>query len=219
MYEIDSKTYNKLYAKYLNRNRTIEMVDLAGDLKGKKVLDLCSGGCRLSEEVLKRKPKTIAAVDESYKMLQPIVPYTVPSDSPIIKICMSVDSALANLHPGVTNAIFCQQGINYWFQPEHAKTIKTALAPKGVFIFNTFSQKPSEIPFVKSYLFHGKKYVEVSWLVKDIVKHVQIVEGMDPHFTEFRWIPPVEFQEAFLAARLKIDVHTNGKTDIYVCKK
>lgn len=219
MYDIDSKTYAVLYFKYLQRNRTKQMVDLAGDLKGKRVVDLCAGGCRLSKEVLKRKPKTIVAVDESLRMLQPIVLYNVPGDSPINKICISAEEALTCLTPGGTDAMFCQQGVNYWFQPEHAKLIKKVLAPNGVFIFNTFSQEPSKLPYIKNYLYHGRDYVEISWLVKDMVKHVQIVSGMDPHFTEFRWIPPKEFKDAFKAARFKTEIHSSGNTDIYVCRR
>lgn len=214
MYNIDPQTYEVLYVKYLQRNRTMGMVSLAGDLKGKRVVDLCAGGCRLSKEVLKQKPLTITAVDESPKMLQPF------GDSPINKQCMSVENALTELAPGKTDTIFCQQGINYWFRPEHAKEIKRILAPKGVFIFNTFNSKPSDrIPSIKRYLYHGRNYVEISWLVKGMVKHVQIVEGMDPHFTEFRWIPPEEFQGAFKAARFKEEIRTDGKTDIYVYRK
>lgn len=213
MYDINSRTYEILYVKYLQRNRTKQMVDLAGDLNGKRVVDLCAGGCRLSEEVLKQKPSTITAVDESLKMLQPI------GDSPINKQCMSVEDALTILTPGITDAVFCQQGINYWFRPKHAMMIKKVLAPNGVFIFNTFNQKPPKTPFTKSYLYHGRKYIEISWLVKDMVKHVQIAEGMDPHFTEFRWISPDEYQEVFKAVRLNVEVQTDGKAAVYVCRK
>jgi len=219
-YEIDSKTYDKLYAKYLRGDRTKEMVDLAGSLKGKRVLDLCCGGCRLSREVLKRGPKRVCAVDESLTMIGPILPYRIPSDEPINKFCMTVDQALSDL-TNTFNAIFCQQGINYWFTPEHAEKIKRALAPKGVFIFNTFHKKPSVIPLTKVYYYEkpGRNYIEISWLVKDMVKHVQIAEGMDPHFTEFRWIPPEEFTEAFSKEGFKITLKSDGVTDIYICRK
>jgi len=212
-YEIDSKTYDKLYAKYLRGDRTKEMVELAGSLKGKRVLDLCCGGGRLSREVLKRGIKSVCAVDESLTMIDPI-------DEPINKFCMTVDEALSNL-TSTFNAIFCQQGINYWFTPEHAEKIKRALAPKGVFIFNTFHKKPSTVPRVKHYYYErtGLNYIEVSWLVKDMVKHVQIAEGMDPHFTEFRWISPEEFNKAFSKEGFKITLKSDGVTDIYICRK
>jgi SAM-dependent methyltransferase len=220
-YNIDSETYDKLYARYLRGNRTKEMVDLAGNLRGKRVLDFCSGGCRLSEEVLKRKAKTITAVDESFKMLQPIVPYKIPGDSPINKICLSIEDALTDLSWGQIDAIFCQQGVNYWFAPKHARIIKKVLAPKGMFIFNTFNVKPSINPRIKSYYYEktGLNYTEISWLVGDMVKHVQIVQGMDPHFTEFRWIPPEEFKKALKLAGFKVTIQTDKATDIYICRK
>jgi SAM-dependent methyltransferase len=217
-YNIDSKTYNKLYAKYLRGNRTKEMVDLAGSLKGKRILDLCCGGCRLSREVLKRGPKSVCAVDESLTILDPIVPYRIPSDEPINKICMTVDDALTEL-TSTFNVIFCQQGVNYWFQAEHAELIKRALAPKGVFIFNTFNKRPPTRITSKSYIFNKRSFMEVAWMVKDTVKHVQIAEGMDPHFTEFRWIRPEEFKIAFRDAGLDVGVITEGSTDIYICRK
>ena len=131
---------------------------------------------------------------------------------------MTVDDALTEL-TSTFNAIFCQQGINYWFTPEHAGMIKRALAPKGFFIFNTFNVKPSVIPQTKVYYYAGRNYMEISWLVGDMVKHVQIAEDMDPHFTEFRWIPPEEFKRAFIKAGFFVTVKTEGSTDIYLCKK
>jgi SAM-dependent methyltransferase len=218
-YEIDAKTYEKLYAKYLRGNRTKEMVDLAGDLKGKKVLDLCCGNCRLSKEVLKRKPEFVSAVDSSYQMLDPIFPYRKVGDPPLNKIIMRVDEALSSLKPGSFNAIFCQQAINYWFRSDDAKIIKKILAPKGVFIFNTFNETPSISPLTKNYRCGKRSFTEVSWMVKDMVKHVQIAEGMDPHFTEFRWIHPDVFKRAFKNAGINVEVKTDRNTDIYVCRK
>jgi len=165
-------------------------------------------------------------VDESLTMLGPIVPYRIPSDEPINKFCMTVDDAFFMELTSTFNVIFCQQGINYWFRPEHAKMIKRVLAPKGIFIFNTFNVKPSIIPLSKNYYYsnsrgigYGRNYMEISWMVKDMVKHVQIAEGMDPHFTEFRWIPPGEFKKAFKSTGFKVEVKTDKATDIYICRK
>jgi hypothetical protein len=71
----------------------------------------------------------------------------------------------------------------------------------------------------KSYSLNNKRYIEIFWLVGDIVKHVQIADGMDPHFTEFRWIPPQEFKRAFMKAGFKVTLQTDGATDIYICRK
>jgi len=230
-YNIDSKTYAKLYAKYLHNDRTKEMVNLAGNLKGKRVLDLCCGGGRLTQEVLKQKTKQALSIDASFDMLQDNFD---PNDIAILSVfnapwnpkkyccgCGTVKYALTDLKNKSLDVIFCQQAINYWFYPEHAEKIKKVLAPKGMFIFNTFNVKPSVIPRTKTYYYEktGRNYTEVSWLVGDMVKHVQIAQGMDPHFTEFRWIPPEEFKRAFKRAGFKVTVQTDGATDIYMCRK
>jgi SAM-dependent methyltransferase len=223
MNDLDFETYKKLYAKYLRGSRTKEMVDLAGNLEGKKVLDLCCGGCRLTKEVKKRKPLQILSVDESLKM--------IPSDFKITFsifqkwdietypiFCGSVKRALTDLGSNSIDVIFCQQAINYWFSQEYVELIKNVLTSNGLFIFNTFNKKPSTIPITKKYYYEktGQNYVEISWLVGNIVKHVQIADGMDPHFTEFQWIPPEKFKR--LLKDFKINVITDNSTDIYICR-
>ncbi|MBE3084618.1 MAG: methyltransferase domain-containing protein [Bacteroidetes bacterium] len=225
-YKIKSQTYEILYARYLNPYRVVEMVDLAGDLKGKVVADLCCGGGRLTREILKRNPARVFSVDESLDMLENnfklgditiISSVTAPWNTEEYKCaCGKIEFALLDLKSDV---IFCQQAVNYWFNTLCVKLIKNALTPKGLFIFNTFHNKPSVTPTVKTYKMKHKEYTEISWLVGDRVKHVQVVEGMDPHFTEFRWIPPKEFRDSFKKNGFKVTVIKSGGTDIYVCKK
>lgn len=217
MYEITSKTYNVLYAKYLQGNRVKEMFDLAEDIKGKNVLDLCCGNGRLSKEVLKRRPNYLYAIDESIHMLD-----------------WAKDNQYSNFNVELTtvqkillnpdwinrfNIIFCQQAINYWFNKEFPFFINRILSRNGVFIFNTFNKKPSAKPIIKTYNISKRSYIEISWLVINKVKHIQIAQGMNPHFTEFQWISPNEFRDAFTRHGFHIKIINNNATDIYVCKK
>jgi SAM-dependent methyltransferase len=189
---------------------------MAGDITGKIILDLCCGNGRLSRSVLKRNPRHLWAVDESNSMLNWDVPY---EDSIFKKWTMNVEEFFVSVPRIKFNVIFCQQAVNYWFDSKKVSLIKKLLAPNGLFIFNTFHNKPSEIPLVKTYRMGGRDYAETSWLVGDMVKHVQIAEGMDPHFTEFRWISPGEFRGSFKKHDFKVSVKKYGGTDIYVCKK
>jgi ubiquinone/menaquinone biosynthesis C-methylase UbiE len=219
-YEIDSQTYELLYAKYLRGDRTKEMVSLAGDLKGKKVVNLCCGAGRLTIEALKRGA-TVLACDESTTMLKGLREFQKTGKYAVNCFSWDVSTALRTLrgsNPESVHAIFCQQAVNYWFDPSYVKLLRGCLAPGGVFIFNTFNKCPSTEPKEKAY-FLDRHYMEISWLVGNMVKHVQIAEGMDPHFTEFKWIPPEEFMVAFRKEKFDVAVLSKGSTDIYVCTK
>ena len=229
-YEIDSKTYKLLYARYLDEAKTAELLAFAGPLKGKRVLDLCCGGGRLTKAVLKRKPKQIIAVDESIEMLpKDNVGYLPGQDVRFARVgmpwdikrynCGTVYEALFNLEPESIDVIFCQQAINYWFDPRYVPLIKKILAPGGKFLFNTFNHKPSEIPRVKNYWLRGISYTEVSWLIGDMVKHIQIAEGMEPHLTEFKWIPPHKFKKPFEKRGLISNALDSDYTTIYLITK
>jgi hypothetical protein len=77
-----------------------------------------------------------------------------------------------------------------------------------------------QIPGIKHHdCYKDRNFTEISWLVNDMVKHVQIAQGMDPHFTEFRWIPPSEFKQAFKKVGFIVDVRTDKTTDIYICRR
>ena len=185
-YRINPQTYEILYARYLNPKRIYEMVNMARDLTGKKVADFCCGNGRLSRVVLHKHPKFLWAVDESKDMLNWIVPY---NDQEFLKWTISVDTALNFWSPRSIDVIFCQQAINYWFLPEDVPLIKKLLAPKGLFIFNTFHNKPFTRPVYKSYCITNRNYVEISWRVKNMVKHGQTCTGCRRNGSSFYGIP------------------------------
>ena len=124
------------------------------------------------------------------------------------------------------DVVFCRQAVNYWLWDDMAARNVARIAKRGSgkFIFNTFNTKPSEEPTVKKYEMgtalstEWSKYVEVSWLVDDICHHVQIREGMAPHVTEFKWIPPEQFQE-LLEVWFDIETKVDGPSTIYTCTR
>ena len=91
------------------------------------------------------------------------------------------------------------------------------LAPSGVFVFNTFNRKPDRKPMVKEYELDGKKFVEVSWLVGNLVYHLQIREGMKFHATAFTWLSETRLVR-LLRPHFKVRVIKDGPTSLYRCE-
>lgn len=218
-YLIDYKTYEILYAKYLQGDRTKQLVDLAGNMANKRVVDLCCGGFRLTKEVLQQNPSVVIAIDESKSMMNKdfIDLYLCGAYNNLAIYYWSVDTFLDPEFQNGYDVIFCQQAVNYWFNKERISKIYHYLNPGGLFIFNTFNKKPSTIPMPKSYEIAGRRYVEISWLDDKIVRHVQIAQGFEPHVTEFQWIPQEDFIQTL--SDFKINILTDGATDLYRCEK
>lgn len=190
------KNYEELYARYLDKSVS-ELIDLAGDVTGKVVWDLCCGGGALSRECLKRGASGVIAVDGSSEMTSRL------RDEADANGCWDGRFRLeiANVRNYVPVSIapnpdfvFCRQAVNYWLDEGSASELALRMGPGSVFIFNTFTKAPPEKPMVKEYEYKGFHFVEVSWLeLPDTVHHVQIREDAEPHVTKFRWIPPSEF--------------------------
>ena len=61
--------YESLYAKYLEKPVS-EMIDVAGNVEGKVVWDLCCGGGAIAHECCVRGASRVVAVDESWEMMR-----------------------------------------------------------------------------------------------------------------------------------------------------
>lgn len=123
------------------------------------------------------------------------------------------------MSPEQFDVAFCLQAINYWFCDETVGMVERVLRPGGLFVFNTFNVKPPETPVVKQYDMDGDSFVEVSWSVGDIVQHVQIRSGMEPHFNSFRWVSPDEFHATLGKYFSRVNEKVNGPSSLYVCHK
>lgn len=114
--------------------------------------------------------------------------------------------------------VFCQQAINYWLLHIDIENFSKLFNKNGIFVFNTFSNKPTEKPMIKSYQIDNKEYLEISYLIENKVYHIQIREGFEPHFTIFDWIPEKVYFK-LLNPYFEIKKKDFGKTSIYICKR
>jgi len=211
--------YNRLYAKYVNNRPVGHLLGVAGEIKGKSVLDLCGGGGGLSIAAKNRGASKIWMIERCQDMLSRYI-----YDEGIKVVLGNVQTHLAQMGlEGTTfDLVYCRQAVNYWLMDKTAALVAKVVTPGGMFIFNTFNRKPSQHIEATSYSYDGDNYTEVTWLVEeqkyDVVHHVQVREGMKPHITCFRWIPPEEFDE-MLSPHFKVERITDGRTDIYRCTK
>jgi ubiquinone/menaquinone biosynthesis C-methylase UbiE len=240
----DYETYRKLYAKYFVHRQARELVDLAGSLTNKTVVDLCGGAGEIALLAKKKGAKTVLLIDGEEAMVDMKALYDFGiwfqrhdlrnwHIKYILRCVNEYEPDWEREECGCfqcetefdgADFVFCRQAVNYWLWDEKAaKDVARIMRSGGKFIFNTFNTKPSTEPKVKQYDMGNlngdwSKYVEVHWLVDDMVHHVQICEGMEPHYTSFKWIPPERFRE-ILEPHFDLDIKTDQYTDIYICQK
>ncbi len=211
----DYQTYEKLYKRFYSRPAG-SLIELVGSVAGKRVLDLCGGSGRLSLEAARLGAEEVVLVDREERMMG------LPAKlNPRIRV--EVDTVDSYIKSSVKDKkqfdfIFCQQAVNYWLCEEIASFLAAFLRGGGVFVFNTFNKRPPEKPLVKEYQLDGDNFVEVSWLVGDIVHHVQVREGMPCHLTSFHWLSP-ERLARMLNPYFLLDVKVEGGASLYRCLK
>lgn len=215
MINLDSKTYEKLYAKYLKRHPK-EMIDLAGGVKDKIVLDLCGGTGRLAYSCIEAGAKEVVLVDSSSKMADNIN----HSKIRVYNFNMQdfFDRACNNINYDV---VFCRQAVNYWIHKElFLEKLNCIMDVGSLFVFNTFNTKPSKNIRTREYEYNGNEYLEAYWMDDDDrhVHHVQCCSGMIPHITTFLWISPDEFY-GLLSPYFKVEIIVEGRTTFYKCLK
>lgn len=204
------EVYENLYKRYFVKG--VNYLISEADVKNSDViLDICGGGGRLSKELL-NYCKNITLLDKEIDMI----------DNKLSKLGVkiinnSIESFVVNNTQKYTK-VFCEQAINYWLLYVDMAKLASIFEKDGLFVFNTFSKKPSKTPMIKEYVLENKNFVEVSYLVDDIVYHVQICEGMEPHTTKFNWISKEKFLE-ILSPYFSVNIKDDGKSAIYVCRK
>lgn len=202
--------YENMYKRYLEKG--VEYLIEEADLKDNdKVLDLCGGNGRLTK-MLKGKVNDVTYVDQESDMIPGDL-----EDLGIKVINKSVqDFALENNEK--FDKVFCEQAVNYWLKHIDMRVFSEIFKKDGLFIFNTFANKPSNKPMIKEYVIDDINYLEVSYLVDNKVEHVQIREGYEPHFTVFDWISEEEFMN-LLSPYFDVKIKGSGKSAIYIARR
>jgi 2-polyprenyl-3-methyl-5-hydroxy-6-metoxy-1,4-benzoquinol methylase len=213
----DHKTYRALYLRYLlgrNEGDLLELVELK---PGDRLLDLCCGEGQMTLQAVIRGAGEVVAVDAAPQMINREL---WDQGSRVRVLTMSVRDALQQGVSGreLFDGVVCRQAVNYWLDEETAALTAAVLKSGGVFAFNTFNEKPSIAPRVREYNLQGHDFMEISWLVGLTVHHLQVRDGLKPHYTTFQWLSP-ERLNALLESYFLVFEKRHGKTSLYWCMK
>ena len=204
------KDYEKIYKRFFNKgvNYLIEKANIS---KEDKILDICGGNGRLTRE-LKKLCDNVNYLDREKDM--------IPDDLESLGIKVyneDIENFVMHTNERYTK-VLCEQAVNYWLLHIDIKKFSNIISPNGLFIFNTFSNKPPTTPMIKEYSIDDIKYLEISYLVNNKVEHIQIREGFPPHYTEFDWISKEQYKE-LLSPYFDIELLDDGKSSLYICKR
>lgn len=202
--------YENMYKRYFKKGVSylIEKADLKSS---DKALDICGGNGRLTKE-LKKKCDNVSYLDREADM--------IPSELKELGINVyneDIESFVNHSNEKYTK-VFCEQAINYWLLSINIEKFSNIFEKNGLFVFNTFSKKPSVKPMIKEYEIENINYLEISYLVNNKVEHIQIREGYAPHFTEFDWISKEQYLE-LLSPYFNLEIIDDGKSALYICKR
>ena len=212
----DYATYQKLYGRFLKKG--VERFFSKQDPKGLEILDLCAGGGQLADYALDHGAQWVTMVDISRNMLKPDFGKNRPNrgSSGCFHFVESTIEDYLKKANSPFDMVVCRQGANYWFKNATPEQLGKMVKPGGLFVFNTFGHRPSETPTIRSYIHAGVNYAEVSYMVGNVVHHVQTASGMQPHFNSFDWITHDEFTEK-LAPFFITEEEVDGPSSMWYC--
>lgn len=202
--------YEALYKRYFKRD-VKELIDLANISNSDKILDLCGGNGRLTKELIKLS-NDVSYLDQEKDM--------IPSELSLlgIKVYNNSIQDFINTTTEKYNKVFCQQAINYWLLNIDINKFANIFEHNGLFIFNTFKNKPTKEPMIKQYIIDNVSFLEISYLINNKVHHIQIREGYEPHYTTFDWIDMEKIYN-LLNQYFEIETIEDKSTLIYKCKR
>lgn len=202
--------YENLYKRYFLKGVDY-LINKAQISKDDIVLDICGGNARLTKEVLKTC-KNVSYLDKEKQMIPAEL-----QDLGVTIYNQKIEDFVKSTNKKFTK-VFCEQAINYWLLNIDIKKFSDIFTPGGVFVFNTFLHQPTTKPMIKEYNLDGLNYLEISYLIKNKVQHIQICEGHKPHTTVFDWISKEMFIK-LLSPYFEIEIHDSLKSSLYICKR
>ena len=202
--------YEILYKRYFKRD-VKELIDLGEILETDKVLDICGGNGRLTKKLIEIN-NNVSYLDQELDMIPEEL-----SSLGVTVYNMSIQEFIKNPQEKY-NKVFCQQAINYWLLDIDVELFSNIFEKDGVFIFNTFANKPTKEPMIKQYQIDDINFLEVSYLVGNKVHHIQVREDYAPHYTVFNWIDEETIRN-ILSPYFDIEVIRDKGTSIYKCRR
>jgi len=207
----DHETYAILYARFFRRDRLLKLLENI-DFEDRLVLDLCCGAGQVSLEAMERSARHVIAIDESRDMTSP----ELHQRQDIIVGHTSVERCLMGWPWKPAEIVICQQAVNYWLTSHTAKLLRAVMPEDGIFVFNTFANRPSETPSARKYELNGRHYWEYHHLIGDVVHHVQACNGIPPHVTSFKWLSEEKIR-SILDGLFEVDTCYEAASVIYRC--
>lgn len=202
--------YENLYKRYFLKGVDYFIKEACLTSKD-RILDICGGNGRLAKELIKFSDD-VSYLDKEKDM--------IPSDLENLGVKVyndSIENFVNNTNKKYTK-VFCEQAINYWLLNIDIEKFSDIFEKDGLFIFNTFSNKPSNKPIIKKYELDNISYLEISYLINNKVNHIQVCEGYEPHFTVFDWISKEQYLK-LLSPYFHIEIKDDGKSSLYICKR
>ena len=202
--------YEDIYKRFFKRDAK-ELIDLGEISYSDKVLDVCGGNGRLTKRLVEMC-NNVSYIDQELEM---IPTYLTTLN---VKIYNTSIQEFVNNTIEKYNKVFCQQAINYWLLNIDINKFSNIFEKDGLFIFNTFSNKPTKKPMIKEYTIDNINYLEISYLIKNKVHHIQIREDYEPHYTVFDWIDEITIKD-ILSPYFNIELIKDNNTSIYKCRR
>ena len=133
--------YENLYKRYFLKG--IDYFIESAELSSKdKILDICGGNGRLTKELIKYS-SDVSYLDKEKDM--------IPEDLEELGIIVyneSIEEFVNNTNEKYTK-VFCEQAINYWLLNIDVNKFSNLFSKDALFIFNTFSNKPTNKPMIR----------------------------------------------------------------------
>ena len=219
---MNPKVFEVLYAAYIQRDGFFKHLDIIPDCA---FLDIGAGHTlRASKYAVSKGATNVVAVDPAFEMNGNFWDYVGEIRRHADEITHFIfgykwQSKIDFKKYPYFDLAVCQQGINYWFNEEIVRGIRSIMQDGGRFVFDTFNTKPSAIAVFKQYDIKGLVYGETTIRVEDTVHHWQTCEGYPPHYSVFKWISREDFLKILQPIFKQVDIITEERTDTYICQK